>query len=248
MERKKINLRNMFVAVLFMLMAATVLTPVSASAAKVSPKKATLYVGEKKQLKLSGVKGKVTWKSSKKSVAVVNKSGIVTAKKVGKCNILAKKSGKTYKCKVTVKKLPKNYALLNGTRVKVGKTATITYTVQSKNPISEIVLWYNYNRKAIQVVNKEDSKRFASFDWVDVEAWPGLMVDGKVYDKYQLWGINKKNPGTTAIEIKCKKAKTFDKIKVKVLKTGNYKFKSKIEFRKKAGKKVKGTKVTEKIK
>lgn len=250
MKRKKIETRNLLLAALFMLPTAAILNPASASAANVSPKKATLYAGEKKTLKLSGIKGKVTWKSSRKSVAVVDSGGIVTAKKTGKCTITAKKSGKTYKCSVTVKKLPKNYALLNGTRVRVGKTATVTYTVESKKAVKEIVMWYYFDRKAIQVENAEDPNRFASFDWVDIESWPELKVDGKIYEKHQLGGIDKKNPGYEAIPINCKTAKVFDKIKVKVLKTGTYQFKSDFDFYGEGSNrlKIKDVKVTEKIK
>ncbi len=250
MKCKKVDVRSLVLTVLFMLLTAAILYPVSASAANVSPKKATLYAGEKKALKLSGIKGKVKWKSSKKSVAVVDSSGIVTAKKTGKCTVMAKKSGKTYKCSVTVKKLPKNYALLNGTRVKVGKTATITYTVQSKKPIASMRLWYYYDREVVQVENVEDSKRFASFDWIDNMSWPELEKDGKIYESYQLWGYDKKNPGYDAIPINCKKAKVFDKVKVKVLKTGTYQFKSDFEFYGSGSDRseIKDAKVTEKIK
>ena len=47
---------------------------------------------------------KVTYKSSKKSVATVSKKGVITAKKKGTATITVKtSSGKTAKCKVTVK-------------------------------------------------------------------------------------------------------------------------------------------------
>lgn len=249
MERKKLDARNLLAAMLFALLTAAVLYPVSASAASISPKKATLYAGEKKTLKLSGAKGKITWKSSKKSVAAVNSSGVVTAKKTGKCTITAKKSGKSYKCSITVKKLPKNYALLNGTRIKVGKTATITYTVQSKKAIASMRLWYYYDREAVQVENVEDSKRFASFDWIDNMSWPEVEKGGKIYESYQLWGYDKKNPGYDPIPIDCQKAKVFDKIKVKVSKTGKYSFESDFEFYDSESKKIKkgDVMVTEKI-
>lgn len=61
----------------------------------------TLSKGQSKQLKLSGAKN-VTWKSSKKSVAAVNKKGKVTARKKGSAVITAKANGKSYKCNVTV--------------------------------------------------------------------------------------------------------------------------------------------------
>ncbi len=79
----------------------------AAAKIKMSAKKASLAVGQKKQLKLKKgkkaiVKG-VKWSSSKKKVATVTKKGKVTAKKAGTTVIKAKYKKKTYKCKVTVK-------------------------------------------------------------------------------------------------------------------------------------------------
>ncbi len=74
---------------------------VQAAKMQLSAKKVTLIKGQKKTLKLNGAKGKVTWKSSDKAVAVVKK-GKVTAKKAGIAVITAKASGKTCSCKVTV--------------------------------------------------------------------------------------------------------------------------------------------------
>ena len=79
--------------------------------AKTSPKlnktKITLKVGKKYTLKLKNNKKKVTWSSSRKKVAAVSRKGVVTAKKAGTATIKAKAGGKTYKCKVTVKKAAK---------------------------------------------------------------------------------------------------------------------------------------------
>ncbi len=68
--------------------------------------KLTLYVGNTYQLRVFGTTKKVTWKSSKKSVATVSSTGLVKAKKKGTATITAKVNSKTYKCKVTVKKVP----------------------------------------------------------------------------------------------------------------------------------------------
>ena len=59
-------------------------------------------------LTLKNASGEITWKSSKPSVAFVE-DGVVTALKAGKTTISAKYKGKTYKCKVTVKKLNAKY-------------------------------------------------------------------------------------------------------------------------------------------
>ena len=63
----------------------------------------TLYKGKSLTLKVSGTNKKVTWSSDKTSVATVTSKGKVTAKKVGIAYIYAKVSGKTLKCKITVK-------------------------------------------------------------------------------------------------------------------------------------------------
>lgn len=72
--------------------------------AKLSSTKNTVYVNNSITLSMQGTSKKVTWSSSNKKVATVNSSGKVTGKKAGTVKIYAKVSGKTYTCKVTVKK------------------------------------------------------------------------------------------------------------------------------------------------
>jgi rhamnogalacturonyl hydrolase YesR len=105
----------------FILIAGLVYTPVTipqlastqavavaeAAVIKINKKQVTLYKGSKTTLKITGTKKKVTWSSGNKSVATVNKSGRVTAKKTGTATIRAKVGRKTYSCKVTVKAVPK---------------------------------------------------------------------------------------------------------------------------------------------
>ncbi len=66
-------------------------------------KKITLTAGDCFGLKLKNATGKVTWKSSKKSVATVSKKGRIEALRAGKATITATYKGKKYKCTVTVK-------------------------------------------------------------------------------------------------------------------------------------------------
>lgn len=82
----------------------------AAKKAKLKTKKISLKVGKKKKIAISGKvkKAKYTFKSSKKAVASVSKSGVVTAKKKGNAVITVKerKKKKTKvigKVKVTVK-------------------------------------------------------------------------------------------------------------------------------------------------
>lgn len=90
-------------------MTGQVSTPVStvsqaAAKAKLSKKKITIKTGDKYKLKVKNAQGKVTWSSSKKSVASVSKKGVVKGKKKGTAVITAKVKGKKLKCKVVVKK------------------------------------------------------------------------------------------------------------------------------------------------
>lgn len=82
-------------------------TTMAAKKVAISKKTVTLTAGKQTALKLKNIKkskrNKVKWISSKKSVATVNKSGKVTAKKKGTAKITAKYAGKKYTCKVTVK-------------------------------------------------------------------------------------------------------------------------------------------------
>lgn len=74
----------------------------SAASVRMNKKTATLQVGKTLNLKVSGTSDKITWRSSKKSVASVSSTGKVTAKKLGTAKIYAKFSGKKLYCKITV--------------------------------------------------------------------------------------------------------------------------------------------------
>ena len=95
-------------------------TLLAASATKgkktsLSLKKITLKQGKTKALKVNNAKAKVKWSSTNKKIAYVQKTAgkyrqkaVVKAKKAGICYIKAKVGKKTYKCKVTVKKVEKS--------------------------------------------------------------------------------------------------------------------------------------------
>ncbi len=78
----------------------------SASTIKINKKKLTMYEGESYTLVVKKAK-KVKWSSDNKSVAAVNKKGVVTANSEGKAVITAKVSKKKrLRCKVKVKSRP----------------------------------------------------------------------------------------------------------------------------------------------
>ncbi len=74
----------------------------SAATIKINKTSVILIEDQKVTLKISGTKSKVTWKSSKKSVASVSSKGVVTANYEGTATITATVGKKTFKCKVTV--------------------------------------------------------------------------------------------------------------------------------------------------
>lgn len=80
------------------------------------------------KLKISGTKSKVTWKSSDKSIAKVNKSGVVIGVKKGSCKIVAIVDGKRYTCKV---------------KVNTAMGAETTNVSITKNADKNIVVYYN---------------------------------------------------------------------------------------------------------
>lgn len=80
----------------------------AATKPKLSKTKITMTVGQSKKLKVKGISKKrakrIKWKSSKKKVVTVTKTGKIKARKAGKAVITAKIGKKKLKCKVVVKR------------------------------------------------------------------------------------------------------------------------------------------------
>lgn len=103
MKRK---IKKLLCCTLMICMTLALFSPAQVQAAgKLNITNKTLKVGQTLVLKVTGATGSVKWSSSKSSVATVNQSGKVTAKKAGKATIKAKVAGKILKCKIKVKKL-----------------------------------------------------------------------------------------------------------------------------------------------
>ena len=124
----------------------------------VSLNKTKLTLGAKEKFTLkatvkpsNATSKKVTWKSSKKSVATVSSKGVVTAKKTGKTTITAKADGKSKKCTITVKKAP-NKITLNAKKktLKKGKKFQIKAKLP-KNTASYKITYKTSNRKVATV-------------------------------------------------------------------------------------------------
>lgn len=89
------------ISILILTLTLMLAVSVHASAASISRKTLTLTAGSTACLKVSGAK-KVSWKSSKKSIATVSKKGVVKAVRSGKVKITAKAGKKKMTCTVKV--------------------------------------------------------------------------------------------------------------------------------------------------
>ena len=125
-KTRKKGIRSL--AILLVLILTLGFSPVTNVEAKAAPrlnyKKVTLVQGKKKRLKVRNLsrRRKVKWYSTKKSVATVNRKGVVKAKKKGKAYIVAKVGKKKYRCKVIVKKKVSKKKKKSNKKVKINKS------------------------------------------------------------------------------------------------------------------------------
>lgn len=126
-KTRKKGIRSL--ALLLALILAIGFSPVTNVEAKAAPrlnyKKVTLVQGKKKRLKVRNLsrrrRRKVKWYSTRKSVATVNRKGVVKAKRKGKAYIVAKVGRKKYRCRVIVKKKVRRKKKSNK-KVKISKS------------------------------------------------------------------------------------------------------------------------------
>lgn len=126
--------------VLVCALVAGITVPVSAAKKmKLSSKKITLKVGQKKKLEVKNTAKKVKWsiKSGKKYISLSGKkktSVVVKAKKQGKAVVLAKIGKKKLTCQVTIKKADTKKPNVPTT----APTATVTPAMPTSTPVSTI--------------------------------------------------------------------------------------------------------------
>lgn len=200
-------MRRIIAMLLTLVLCLMLIAPNTAEAAvKISKAKATMEVDSTLKLKINGTKSKVTWKTSKKSIATVNSSGTVAAKKEGQATITATVGSKKYTCAVTV--VDSNKPVSNKT-YKVGDTWTVnglwTLTFNSvtttdernkfsdDNPDQVVVLDYTYENLGYEGNFMDLYISSSSFKVVD--------ANGNVADTYPAGTT--KYPQETPIGARC---------------------------------------------
>ena len=123
--------------------------------------KVAVKVGKSYKLGAKTTAGKLTYKSSKKSVATVSSKGVVKAKKAGKATITvtAKSGSKKATKKVTVtvlaakkyKAVKKVKAKASATNLKVGNAATVKATFTPTKASNKNVTYKSSNAKVLTV-------------------------------------------------------------------------------------------------
>ena len=162
-------------------------SPVTNVEAKAAPRlnyrKVTLVQGKKKRLKVKNLKKgrKVKWYSTKKSVATVNKKGIVKAKKKGKAYIVAKVGKKKYRCKVIVKK---KVSKKKSKKKSSKKTATKKPigSVKKQLPGDCIAKWSVLDQPTLAVNNKTNLFNYLTYHGKKIN-----VTSNSVKVKYYKW-------------------------------------------------------------
>ena len=137
-------------------------TETKAKSVTLNKSKVSLVEGKKTTLKATispkdTTDDDVTWKSSNKKVAKVNKNGKVTAVSPGTATItVTTANGKKATCKVTVKKAVKAKSVtLNKSKLSLtkGKTSTLKATIAPATTTDTTLTWTTSNKK-VATVNK----------------------------------------------------------------------------------------------
>lgn len=167
--------------VLFIIMIAMIIKPLlcvnAASSLRLSKEKVTLESDATIKLSLSNIKATdIKWWSADKSIASVNKNGIISAKDEGTVIIYAKYNKKTYKCNVNVidsSKIPDSITpgiWIVGEDIPEGK-----YLLSSLKGVGTLKLYDNYD------AYKKCKSEYSSDLVLAYESLAGLSGANEIY-------------------------------------------------------------------
>lgn len=181
MKKKKFNLIVTIVVAIALVLSTTVFA--SAATVKINKKALSLYAGKTTTVKVLNASKKVTWTSSKKTVATVKSTGKasakITAKKSGTTTITGKIGKKKYTCKVTVK-----YA--TGSRQKPADAAAgVTVKTFSGKMFFKVTECYRGNDAVNELKALKEWNTYEEYEYENREAGTDLLLM-----KYEVKAIN----------------------------------------------------------
>ncbi len=157
--------------------------------AAISKKTLQLEIGEADKLEIIGTKNKVTWKSSRNSIAEVTTDGLIIGKSKGTTKITATVSGKSYNCSVTV----------DGSRFKIPSRQIVCYEETS------IAIYLSDWGESETIYYESDNNNIE------------LSHDDNITDNYLVLHIVPKKIGTSTITLTTSTDKSKSEIKVTVV-------------------------------
>ena len=150
---------------------------VTVEAPRISNSNISLYKGKTAQLKMLNTKQKYRWSSSNTKVATVSSTGKISGKNVGTAYVSARSaSGKTFKCKVTVKNTPSKLKMLLPNQKECGNAEFFIEYNSQRSTNGKTVLMQLYKQFPMGYINFSASN-------VDRGLTTYIYIDGKLWDQ-----------------------------------------------------------------
>jgi hypothetical protein len=150
---------------------------VTVEAPKISNSNISLYKGKTAQLKMLNTKQKYRWTSSNTKVVTVSSTGKISGKRTGTAYISARSaSGKTFKCKVTVKNTPSKLKMLLPNQKECGDAEFFIEYNSQRSTNGKTVLMQLYKQFPMGYINFSASN-------VDRGLTTYIYIDGKLWDQ-----------------------------------------------------------------
>lgn len=144
---------------------------------QISSTSVSLYKGKTAQLKMLNTKQKYRWTSSNAKVVTVSSTGKVSGKNVGTAYVSARSaSGKTFKCKVTVKNTPSKLKMLLPNQKECGDADFFIEYNSQRSTNGKTVLMQLYKQFPMAYINFSASN-------VDRGLTTYIYIDGKLWDQ-----------------------------------------------------------------
>jgi hypothetical protein len=150
---------------------------VTVEAPRISSSNISLYKGKTAQLKMLNTKQKYRWTSSNAKVVTVSSTGKISGKNVGTAYVSARSaSGKTFKCKVTVKNTPSKLKMLLPNQKECGDADFFIEYNSQRSTNGKTVLMQLYKQFPMGYIN-------FSANNVDRELMTYVYIDGTLWDQ-----------------------------------------------------------------